>query len=62
MSAYPARSVADHVRMCKVNLVAYAARGRGPAPDTPARGIRPLEPRFDVLTEEVLGAHAYEQI
>jgi len=28
-------------------LLAYAARGRGPAPDTPARGVRPLDPRFD---------------
>ena len=42
-------------------MFAYAARGRGPAPDTPARGVRPLEPRSDAGVCGAFGAHAYGQ-
>src|SRR5258708_324300 len=38
-----------------------AARG-SPAPCTPGQGLCPLEPRFDVIVCQTLGAHAYGQI
>src|SRR5262245_3872433 len=42
-------------------LSACAARGWGPAPTTPARGVRPVEPRFDAVLCRAPRAHAHEQ-
>src|SRR5690349_20941446 len=51
---------AEPARILAIGAVRLRGRRQGaPAPCTPARGLRPFDPRFDAVALRESGAHAY---